>query len=253
MSSTSRETAAIVLDSRNHGESDKIVTFFSFNIGRMTGIAKGANRSKKRFLNKLELFSHITLYYSVNRRSALYFISDAELDSSFIQLRSNITLYNAATFVREFLLIATTEGEKDPRLFNLLQWALHSLNCGKPPLAILTIFLVRVLGHTGYRPDLDNCHGCGSPFCLEEHNTFSHTGGGLICGGCLATAPGSGTVLSAGTILLLRSALAEPLGRLHRLQVSRQAAGQALPTLQRYSRNLFQREIHSWKVIRKML
>ncbi|MFN2353126.1 MAG: DNA repair protein RecO [Desulfopila sp.] len=253
MSSTSRETTAIVLDSHNHGESDKIVTFFSSDLGRMTGIAKGANRSKKRFLNKLELFSNITLYYSENRRSTLYFISDAELDCSFMQLRSNITCYNAATFVREILLIAATEGEKDPRLFNLLHWTLHSLDCGKPPLAILTIFLVRLLGHIGYRPDLNNCHGCGSPLCLEEHNGFSHRGGGLICSRCLATAQGGCTNLSAGTVLLLRSALAEPLGRLHRLQFSRRAAGQALPALQRYSRNLFQREIHSWKTLQKML
>lgn len=253
MSSASRETAAIVLDSRNHGESDKIVTFFSSDIGKMTGIAKGANRSKKRFLNKLELFSRITLYYSENRRSTLYFISDAELDFSFIQLRSNITFYNAATFVREVILITTSEGEGSPRLFNLLHWALHSLDCGKPPLGILTIFLLRLLEHIGYRPDLDNCHGCGSPFSLERQYNFSHTGGGLICSCCLATTPGSSTILSVGTIRLLHSALAEPLDRLHRLQFSRQAVGQALPTLQHYCRNLFQREIHSWKAIQKML
>jgi DNA repair protein RecO (recombination protein O) len=57
------ETNAIVTRSLNYGESDKIITFFSKDFGRIRGIAKGARRSRKRFQNALGLFSHIRLIF----------------------------------------------------------------------------------------------------------------------------------------------------------------------------------------------
>ena len=56
-------THAIVTHSFNYGESDKIVTFFTKDFGKVKGIAKGARRSKKRFQNALDLFSHLRLIF----------------------------------------------------------------------------------------------------------------------------------------------------------------------------------------------
>ena len=56
-------THAIVVHSINYGESDKIVTFFTRDFGKLKGIAKGARRSKKRFQNALGLFSHLRLLF----------------------------------------------------------------------------------------------------------------------------------------------------------------------------------------------
>ena len=47
-------TPALVLRGRTHGESDKIVTFLTRDWGKVTGIAKGAKRSQRRFVNVLE-------------------------------------------------------------------------------------------------------------------------------------------------------------------------------------------------------
>ncbi len=63
MGQTVLESPAVVLNCYDHGESDKIVTLFCQNIGLITGIAKGANRSTKRFVNKLELFTLLHVYY----------------------------------------------------------------------------------------------------------------------------------------------------------------------------------------------
>lgn len=253
MSQENRETTAIVLDSRAHGESDKIITLYTRNNGRITGIAKGANKSKKRFLNKLELFSYISLYYSENKRSTLVFIADAELHSSFIEIRRKIDRYNAATFIRETLLIATSEGEGDSEIFKLLHWALQSLDGGKSSLDVCAIFLLRLFERLGYRPDFSHCSSCGIPFTLEQQYSFNHMSGGLVCGNCEDKVTGNSTVLATGTIRIVRSALTDPIDRLQRLHFSRQALSQSLPMLHRYAGNLFQREIHSWKAVRNML
>ena len=38
-----------MIQSLDFGESDKIVTFFTLEVGKLKGIAKGARRSRKRF------------------------------------------------------------------------------------------------------------------------------------------------------------------------------------------------------------
>ena len=67
-------TRAIVLRTRAHGESDKIVTFLTQDWGKITGIAKGAKRSRRRFVNVLELFTHVALRFRPSRSDGLAFI-----------------------------------------------------------------------------------------------------------------------------------------------------------------------------------
>lgn len=253
MSSISRETSAIVLNSHDHGESDKIITFYTRDFGKIAGIAKGANRSKKRFLNKLELFSHLVISYKEKQNSSLVFLSEAELYTSFIEIRSDIDKYVSATLVREVLLLATVEGECDRELFKLLHWSLESLAEGRPDLDVCAIFLLRLYESLGYRPDFSHCCHCQTSFDTGEQYFFLQPAAGLVCGGCAEKVEGKLRELSPGTIRLLHSALLEPLDRLHRLKFSKLALRQALPILHSYGRSIFQKDIHSWKALKKML
>jgi DNA repair protein RecO (recombination protein O) len=249
MSSPELETVAIVLDCRNYGESDKIVTFFCPEAGRLTGIAKGANRSKRRFVNKLELFSSLYITYNQPRQGGLIIVTAADLTSSFLNLRKNIDLYNAATVIREFVLIGVSEKECDNRVFSLLHWALASLDEKRPHLPIVIIFLLRFFDHIGYRPDLSTCHHCNLQVWSGQAYRFNYMTGGLLCQSCLAHDFQTTVPLSLGTIRLLTDVQNLPLDRLHRLQFSNIATNESLVLLHRYGRRLFQRDIHSWKTI----
>ena len=68
------ESGAIVLDTTDHGESDLIVTLFCQESGRVTAIAKGAKRSKKRFVNKLEFFTYLQVNYQQKNEQVLAFL-----------------------------------------------------------------------------------------------------------------------------------------------------------------------------------
>src|SRR4030042_422128 len=59
-------TNAIVIRSLNYGESDKIITFFTREFGKLKGIAKGARRSRKRFQKALGLFFWLLLIFLSN-------------------------------------------------------------------------------------------------------------------------------------------------------------------------------------------
>ncbi len=253
MSAISRESVALVLESRNHSESDKIVTFYTLESGKISGIAKGANKSKKRFLNKLEQFSYITLNYTEKQRSTLVFVTETELICSFMSLRTDLRRYISGCFIIETLLIATVERQADKNLFELLHWCLQALEDGKNHLAICTIFLIRLFDCLGYCPDFSSCRDCGQTFSTTENYSFHHLAGGISCKKCVNHTSASSSPISMGTIRILRSALSEPLERLHRLHFSKQALNQSLKLLHRYTRNLFQRELQSWKTIRSMI
>lgn len=235
-----------MLDCRDHGESDLIVTFFCQHHGRLTGIAKGAKRSKKRFVNKLELFSSLQIRHTTPKNNRLAFIAEAELLDGFMGLRQNISSYTTASVVRELILLATKEIEGDQELYPLLNWILSSLNQKHPPLPSLIFFLIRFFAIIGYSPQLESCLDCGSSMERNAPHSFQLRSGGILCSKCNPVSPPGGLKLSQGTLRSLSTALARPLERLHRLQLSPGSQEESLAFLHAYGRQLFQREIVSW-------
>lgn len=239
----------MVLATRDHGEADLIVTFFSRERGRATGIAKGAKRSKQRFVNKLEIFSFLHLTCSDPAGGGLVFLHEADLHTPFLHLRTDPARYATASVIRETLLLALREGERDETVFRLALWALHHLDDGGPRRSLLLLYLLRFYSAIGYRPVLEACLGCGLAVAPDRVFAFSHLGGGLVCAACAAASGHPGTRLSPGSIRLMQSALGLPLDKLHRLKLTEAMCRECLTALHLYGRHLFQRDIHSWGML----
>lgn len=247
-----RQTDAVVLNCLEHGESDVIVTLFCEDVGRLSAIAKGAKKSQKRFVNKLELFSFLHISYQQKANRSLAFLIEADLHTSFLQLRHDLQLYSIASVIREFLLQGIRENEPDPAIFRLCLWALHNLDRRQPPLTVLCMFLIRFYAHLGYRPDLTTCARCKSPVTSNSQYSFDATSGRIVCFTCTPRI-GQGIPLSHGTIKILRTIQDQPIERLHRLKMSGSILYEAVSLLQRYGNQLLQRDIVSWKMARKLL
>lgn len=247
-----RQTDALVLNCIEHGEADVIVTLFCQDVGRLSAIAKGAKKSRKRFVNKLELFSFLHITYQQKANRSLAFLIEADLHTGFLQLRHDLQLYSIASVIREFLLQGIRENEPDPAIFRLSLWALHNLDRQQHPLTVLCMFLIRFYAHLGYRPDLTTCARCKSPVTGYSQYSFDTAGGRIVC---LTCAPhfAQGIALSPGTIKILRTIQDQPVERLHRLKMSGGALNQAVSLLQSYGNQLLQRDIISWKMARKFL
>lgn len=243
------EAEAIVLDCRDHGEADLIVTFFCLERGRVSGIAKGAKRSQKRFVNKLELFSFLHITCSESASSSLLFIHEAELHASFLNLRKDLARYTTASTIREFLLMAMRDDQRDETIFRLTLWALHGLDEGRPTLSLLALFLVKFYAAIGYRPEVSSCLNCGVAVSSARDFVFSYLGGGLVCSSCAATTVQAAIPLSAGAIRVIQSAQDLPLDKLHRLKFSGAILDECLNSLYFYGRHLFQRDIASWAML----
>ena len=242
------ESDAIVLDTTDHGESDLIITFFTQDSGRLSAIAKGAKKSKKRFVNKLEIFTYLQIHYQQKNERALAFLNEAELHTSFPNIRHHIDLYGIASIIREFLLLGVKDGEPDINIFRLSLWAFHRLDSQKKAPQVLALFLIHFFDYIGYRPDFHTCSNCNTTVQPSQSYRFNSSSGQLICSTCCHHGR-TGRPLSYGTIKIIQNCQDQPLERLHRLNFSGAILSESLLLLHNFGRQIFQREITSWQML----
>lgn len=179
-------TPAIVLRTQPFGESDKIVSFFTENCGKLTGIAKGAMRSRKRFVNSLECFSLVNLSLQERSHSNLAFILSADLLHSPRSLMTNLDRIAHASYLVEITGGLVGEKEENPAIFQHLKDGLAYLEKNGTSLRFLTFFELKLLRLAGYQPVLDNCKKCQKS-CLDGPLSrwhFSPLDGGIFCDTC---------------------------------------------------------------------
>lgn len=189
-------TPAIVLRTREYGESDKIVTVLSRAAGKFSGIAKGAKRSQRRFPGTLEIFSHVTLDYKRRPHSELAFLDRAVLLQPWPRLLNTLERFTAASHVVELADKLTVESEVGDDLYGIVTSTLARLNAAEPGPATLRLFELAALHASGYRPELVVCRGCTRPLVSDRGPVRLVGGlGGVLCSQCRAREEG-GMLLS---------------------------------------------------------
>jgi len=182
-------TPAIVLRSRPYGESDKIVSLLTERYGKITGIAKGALRSRKRFVNSLEPFSLVQLRFQERANANLVFILASDLTCCFRRLTTSLELISHASYLVEITDGLTGERDENLALFEHLSGGLRHLEEHGSSLRFLTSFELKLLKLAGYQPVLDSCKRCGE--CRLDrgsaHWHFSPLDGGILCQICART------------------------------------------------------------------
>jgi len=197
-------TVAIVLRVRAYGESDKIVTFLTRDWGKVTGIAKGAKRSRRRFVNVLEPFTSVQLRFRPSRTNDLALILGCDLVRSFRAPSRDLQRYAFASYLVELIDVMVTGRESGEETFALLLHGLTVLEeCHELPLSFLPGFELLLLTYVGYAPNVEGCQQCG---LLIDRRTgsvaFSPSLRGVLCPRCHGKG-GAALFLSEETVRLL--------------------------------------------------
>ena len=174
----------IIMRVREFGETDLLVTFFTPDTGQMKGVAKGARRSRRRFVNCLETFSLASLEYSLKREEGLCFLHSGRLIDAFPGLRSDFATLSKASYMIELSEILFPFGVSDVGIFELLVQSFDSLSKGEAPDLIPILFEARAMALGGYRINLERCCGCTRPYKGEGLAAFKPDRGGIACLKC---------------------------------------------------------------------
>jgi DNA repair protein RecO (recombination protein O) len=248
---TSRQTPAIVLQIRDYGEADRLVNFLTPDAGRVTGIAKHAKKSKRRFANCLEPLNRVVLHLSPKPRGELEFLQQGELVNSFPNLRRDLRRLAAAALLAELAGELSAPVEATGAIFQTLNLALELLDGSGEPDSLLPAFLLHFLKLGGYGPHWQSCRQCGREPAAPL--SFSIPQGGVVCGPCSHSASGPLLPLNPGVWKLPRLAHELDPEKLTRLRFPPAQRDQSLAIIHRFLRHHLGRDLKSWSFWEKMV
>ena len=176
-------TRAIVLKSINLSDSDRLVTFLTESHGKLKCVAKGARKVKTRFWGSLEPMSNIHLIYFGKENQNLYRLTQADLIESFHSIREDFGKLFKGVYFLELIDSMILEGNRDQRIYFLLQQTLSVLKSETDIDLLIRLFEIRLLSLSGYKPQLDHCIVCKT-VSMNGIFKFSFFQNGILCLNC---------------------------------------------------------------------
>lgn len=136
----------IILKRRNTGETDRIITIFTKEYGKLRLLAKGVRRVSSRRAPHLEIFSHVIMM--IHKGKTMDIITEAESLDHFEELRSDLSRVSAGYYLCELVNSLTPEKQEHRNVFALLLRALRALEENKRTTVIAAFpgILVEMLG-----------------------------------------------------------------------------------------------------------
>jgi DNA repair protein RecO (recombination protein O) len=170
----------IVIRNTDYAETNKIVTLYTREWGKVGVMARGAKKANSRLTAVTQPFTYG--YFLVQRGRGLGGLQQGELISSMRSIREDIFLTAYASYVIDLTDKSTDEKKPNPFLFELLLQTLQYINEGYDLDILVNIYEMKILNVLGMYPILDQCSNCGNS---EGSFSFSIREGGLLCHRCL--------------------------------------------------------------------
>jgi len=173
---------ALIIGLMDYRESDRIVTFFSRDHGRISGVARGARRSVKRFGGALELFSRLTLNFTPT--DGLVTVHDADPVTIYPKIRATLEGIAHAGYACELVAAMAPERLANQRLYRLLAAYLDRLDSFPVNCSDRHFFEINLLNILGYRPPVESCCRCGDSLGDRGGSWSGGEDGGICCPRC---------------------------------------------------------------------
>ncbi|MGM0445462.1 MAG: DNA repair protein RecO [Bacillota bacterium] len=179
------ETEAIVLKQFDLGETDKIITFYTKDYGKVRAVAKKARNSKNNKTSAIVL-PYCYNFIKVYKSKSLDRINYVENIHRFEELRNNLDKMAYTAYFSEMVEKVGMEYHSNPTLFNLLLETFNKMvNVEESNLEkINIIFKLLFLNIVGIQPTINYCYECGKKVITSNRQLFNVKEGGLICSEC---------------------------------------------------------------------
>jgi DNA repair protein RecO (recombination protein O) len=203
-------TPALVLRARPFGESDRIVTLLTEGHGKLTGIAKGAKNSRRRFAGTLEPFVRIQAVFRQRSATDLVFLVRCDFLGAWRSFTRDLDRFAAGSAVLELTDRMVLGRESGREVYRLVDEALGLLDAGTAPDPVLRAFELHLLAASGWAPVFDRCRACNRAVDDGARWYLAAERGGVLCRACVR--PNEPVrPLAAATIRALGRLAAAPL------------------------------------------
>jgi DNA repair protein RecO (recombination protein O) len=246
-----RRSEAIVIGGHNLAEADRIIPFYTRNLGIVRAVAQGARRMRSRFAGSLEPFTHGHLVYFERPNRNLHAINEFAVLHAFPALRQDLDRLVHASCAAELVAASSAEEDPNPDLFAALLSTLELLNAAVPPAPVLRAFEVKVLTLHGLLPELYVCAVCRRPIGEGGGASLSARRGGLVCAACGRDVPGA-AALSSPAVAFLRGAARLDVATASRAQLPPGSLAEVGGALRPYLTHALGRSLRSAAFLERM-
>jgi DNA repair protein RecO (recombination protein O) len=178
-------TRALLLKQVDTGESDRVVTLLTEDLGKISAIARGARRSRKRFGAALALFVLAEAELRTRSTSSLHVLTGYQALEIHAGIGRDIAAITHASYATELVDALCPKGLADPELFELLLEMYGALAEEPATSERLRVFELRILTVVGLAPQVSVCVACGRDVFNEPEGLGMDIGrGGVVCGDC---------------------------------------------------------------------
>lgn len=175
-------TQAFLLRARPYGESDVIAVFLTAEHGKISGIGRGARRSRRRFAGPaLQPFHELEIRYKRRAHSELVFLQESRLLADFGGLAADVDSFAWASYLTELTDVVLAAADPCSDVYELYRRTLGRLADRQPAAATCQHYTLRLLEHAGWCPDFERCCVCSTPLVPETRPIVDPRGGGIIC------------------------------------------------------------------------
>lgn len=237
---------ALVIRSREYGESDRLLTLFSREYGKIQAIAKGVRKPKSRQRAGAQLFTYAE--YLLHKGKTLDTVNQVSPRESFPHLWGDLDMTMSATAIVELLDLATISGQPHPELFTVTFSSLFLMETCDPAI-VQCAYALKLMNYLGYRPRFTECSECGQKV-QGERLLFSPEAGGVVCRQCQTQAGSQfvGRWISGGSLGLMSRLLQGELEKLNRLRWNQWSKKEILDTLQFFCEQTLDRPLKTWSM-----
>lgn len=169
------------------GDADLIVMLLTRELGRVSALARGARRSRRRFGGALEPFFTLTVVLEERRAAELFTLREASLLRPRTGLLADLTALSAAGRVLGWVRRGAPAHTPEPEAWSIVEQLLDRLampaNAGDADAALAGAGL-RLLAAFGWALELERCVRCGRPCPDGRPANLEPTRGGLVCREC---------------------------------------------------------------------
>jgi len=180
------KTPAVVIRRARLKEADRVIIFFTRDLGKVAAVAKGVRKAKSKLAGHLETLTYTDL--TLARGKNLDVIIGSQAINPQLSIRESLERTAHAMYFAELVYQFAPEGQANPGLFDLLVGSLEVLGGHPSPEFVSRFFELNLLKNLGYKPELRRCPVCGTEL-QAVNNYFAPASGGILCPSCAAARP----------------------------------------------------------------
>ncbi len=220
-------TDGLILKRGAVGESDRLVTVLTRDLGVIRAFVHGASKVKGKSTSATDALMYSS--FTVTRTKDTYKIDEITPIEVFFELRSDIERLSLAQYFCEVAMYLVVEGENAEEPLRLMLNCLYMLCKGlRSNEQIKAIFELRMMTLAGFMPDLEGCSSCGAS--EDKPARFDYAGGTFECEACAKAAAN----ISAPMLRAMRHISCCDFGKLFSFELTPDAAKALSRVTERY-------------------